>query len=551
MSKTFNSHSEYCSAQHHHTLHQVRRKNKVNSIKRKESHIFRNDEFDESAFFAEIAPLSNFKDSYTEKERRLLWFWLRDAEHYFPNEKFTKDILMRFIMKLNGMEKLNYYTRIEVSKYCSLCPSFLEKFLSLSKKIIPELNVSELIKLLSFVAFSWFHPDKAWLDTWFEKFEYFLTESFPEEEIGYCIDAIVNLYRNQGVPINNSWLYKWFMVSEPYLLTMSNESLCFVLIMVGMLNVIPPQRWMTTCLKRSHTLLEKLRDKELLLFAYAFKLEGLRNNKQLVENWFESSIQEIDKITESSLLTMCLLRLVYNNLPISHEWLNAWMQKVLSDFDHDHIGSNPYTRVTNLAEGLYALALLQTPLSFCLPFLEKCNDFFKDHHKSLFQEHNKVSDFRKIIFARNYFELLGFTLSIAPKDYPAFVTKFENLPKIESKSQHEFAKNLKILFGNAVGEEVMIPVIFDHVDFFIQEKNLVIEVDGNFHFIDGKENALTQVKTFMLKNAGYTVKRFTIDPKEKNLLSLLKTELAEFLPLPDKHNLSRNPKQPETGHRGY
>ena len=300
--------------------------------------------------------------------------------------------------------------------------------------------------------------------------------------------------------------------------------------MIGLLKITPTQSWMDKCSQRSSDILEGITGKELLQFSYAFYLPNIRNHKILAEKWFDVSLAEM-KEADDPFIMMCLLLLVYNNIPIPSVWLDRWMEKILIEFDE--ILSHSRYRSINLAYSLYALTLLQANLSFCLPFLEKCNEVFKNYYGTLFHIHDE-NNFRKIIFAKNYFELLGFTLCINANDYPELLNKVDNFPKNGSHIQDKFAKELAVLFGRSVKEEVKIPVIVDSVDFFIQEKNLIIEVDGNSHFIDGKENALTQVKTFMLEKAGYKVKRFTIDPKEKNLLSLLETELAEFLPLPDK-----------------
>lgn len=207
--------------------------------------------------------------------------------------------------------------------------------------------------------------------------------------------------------------------------------------------------------------------------------------------------------------------------------MKAWIEKVLIDFDITL--SSPLQTTHNISYALYALTLLQKDLEFCRPILERCNHFFKNNEKLVFDEHGAIK-LRKIVFAKNYFELLGFSLCIDPNDYPKLINKINCLPKNGSNIQTMFADNLKILFGDSVAEEFKIPVIFDSVDFFIKDQNLVIEVDGTHHFIDGQHNPLTRVKTLMLEKSGYKVKRFTVAPNIQNLLGFLKVELAEHLP---------------------
>jgi|GEM_PF-3749524 len=539
MSKTYHVKSDHYKTQHHYTYHQKAHNKKIEALKKKETHSHDKPNFNESAFFQEISPLSNFTGYYTEKERRILRYWLNKTEHSFSDERFTKDILMRLIMKLNGMSKQNPLTKNEISKYCDISPSFSENLLNYTQEILHQFDGSELVKLLSFLVHSHIYPDNQWLNLWFQQTEYFLDKTFPENEFGYCIEAVAQLYHIQGFSIKPSWLDKWFKASETHLLTMPSQRLSLIVSMIGLLKITPPQSWMHKCTQRSSDILEGITGKELLQFSYAFYLPKIRNHKILVEKWFDVSLAEMKEVDDPVIMA-CLLLLVYNNIPIPSVWLDRWMEKIVIEFDE--ILSQSRYRSINLAYSLYALTLLQADLSFCLPFLEKCNGVFKNYYGTLFHIHDE-NNFRKIIFAKNYFALLGFTLCINANDYPELLSKVDNFPKNRSRIQDEFAKELEVLFGKSVKEEVKIPVIVDSVDFFIQEKNLIIEVDGNSHFIDGKENALTQVKTFMLEKAGYIVKRFTIDPKEKNLLSLLEKELAEFLPLPDKRNLSRNPKQ--------
>ncbi len=105
MSKTYHVKSDHYKTQHHYTYHQKAHNKKIEALKKKETHSHDKPNFNESAFFQEISPLSNFTGYYTEKERRILRYWLNKTEHSFSDERFTKDILMRLIMKLNGMKQ--------------------------------------------------------------------------------------------------------------------------------------------------------------------------------------------------------------------------------------------------------------------------------------------------------------------------------------------------------------------------------------------------------------------------------------------------------------
>ena len=525
MSKTYRTNSDSNdNKQHRHVARQNYHSKHIQDRRKRKSHDFASNTFDAKEFLNEIKPIRNCKGVLTNAERDTLIYWLDHLQACFVNEKFTGKILYQFVRRLNGMMKDNKDIQALVICYCEENPLFCEQFLEFAQSALNDLSSEAYSYILSFVAYSHIHPDQLWLTSWLERTQYPLTY-FTENKL-HELEAVSILIRSQHYEIE-PWINQWFERTLNIIETMSLDYKARVLPLVGTLKVEPPQEWMNVYLKNSADLFKELTGRNLFTFGTAFYLKNVRNNKEAVEQWLQRTHKEMKTTDVYSVMT-CLLPLVHLNIDIPEEWQVAWMNKILVDFDK--ILCDPQHRVTGIAHVLYTLTLMQKDIGFCRLFLEKCNTVFEMHEKNVCKNYEYIQ-FRKIVFSKNYFALMGFDLCIDINDYKTLTTRTVETTRTSSKTQMRFSKSLNLLFGKSIHEEVFIPIIFDNVDFFVEDMMLVIEIDGHHHYNDGKQNALTQTKTFMLEKAGYTVRRFTIEIMnymDHELVDFLRKELSEY-----------------------
>lgn len=527
MSKSFRANSEHINKrEYHHAQHQSKHKKKIDGIQKKSKSSSAHHIFNSIHFFKEIIPLINFQGIFTDREKNILVHWLDNAYHNMLDEAFTSDVLMRFSYKLHNMMKKNSQIRSCILAYNNAHPEFSERLLGCSEIILDRLNSSELSQFILFLVHIQIYPDARWLSTWTEKTEHLIVNNFEEKDLQDCLEALCVLRRIRGLYVTHAWMDKWFEKSQDYIDFMQIERLGHLMSLIGMCKMMPPEAWINACMLRSNDFLNGLTGRYLFQFENAFFIDKIRHDPVLIERWFQHSLMEMPDADTISVM-MCLLPLAHNNIPIPDEWFDAWMEKVTCDFDK--VMGNPSYRIISIAYALYALALLQKDVSCCQAFLMKCNVFFATNEYSVQNEYS-ARKLRKILFAKNYFDLLGFKLNSIEAYYPHLISEIDNLPKKGSAIQTEFAELLTKMFGTAIQEEAHIDVIVDSVDFLVAHKKLVIEVDGYHHFVDGKENALTRVKTKMLEKSGYHVKRFTVDPQHhEHLPDLLRAELSAYL----------------------
>ncbi|MDP3372464.1 MAG: DUF559 domain-containing protein [Candidatus Paracaedibacteraceae bacterium] len=527
MSKSYRADSNYAAKRaYHHTHHQLKHKKRIEGIQKKSTSHSTHNVFDATLFFKEIMPLINFQGIFTDKERNTLKHWLHNAYLHMENDAFTSDVMMRFIYKTNNMAKRNLEIRNVILTYFHDNPDFGERLLNYSQTVLDRLNAAELSQLILFLVHVHIYPNAKWLSIWNVKTEELIVPNFDQKDLKDCLEALSLLKRVRGLYITYSWMERWFEKSQQYLETMQAEQLCHLIALIGMSKTTPPDAWIHACMLRSSDLLNGLTGRCLFQFENAFFIEQFRNHPTLIENWLKYSLMEM-KDADSASVMMCLLPLVHNNVHIPNEWLDAWMEKIVVDFDN--VIANASYRVMSIAYGLYALALLQKDVEYCEPFLRKCNIFFSTREYNIKKEYS-AKKLRKIIFARNYFEQLGFTLNSTEASHANLIAEIDHMPKKGSTIQTEFFEQLRIMFGSGVKEEAHIDIIIDSVDFLVAHKNLIVEVDGHHHFVDGAENALTRVKTKMLKRAGYHVRRFTVDADHhENLPQLLRAELIDYV----------------------
>ena len=104
--------------------------------------------------------------------------------------------------------------------------------------------------------------------------------------------------------------------------------------------------------------------------------------------------------------------------------------------------------------------------------------------------------------------------------------------KTISKIQREARPLLQSLFPNEIlFSEYYIDEIADTVDYSIPKMKLIFEVDGEeSHKKNGKENAITQLKTFLLTRYGYSLVRLENSSVRNEGITYIQSQVLQFLP---------------------
>lgn len=477
-------------------------------------------------FFNVVRPLFTFQGNPKKEDVKILNEWLEAAQENFNNEFLTQKHFIKFIRKLNYMMKSNRRIRFVVVSYVKYNRSFTDFFLSYTKCNFLDFDKSCLCNILQFCAYVQIFPNEIWLSIWFQQTNDFLP-LFNKKDSYKSLEAVCSLYQARGQEISKEWMKEWFLNSENHIEIIPAYQLIHILSFLGRLHVEPPLSWMEKYKKRVPDLLEEFVDRKrmglncLFLFSDAFNIAEVRKNNKLLSVWFDESFEAMNDI-HSHFITGSLLSLAHTHVLVPIKWIDATLERIMIEVD---ISRDRSSLLKEIANALYALTLMNIDIVYCQSFLDKCNIFFKKYEKSVFCDTENVQ-FRKIIFSRNYFDLIGFKLAVDPWEYESLNNRLQTKARTSSKEQNMFGAVLKTLFGASLKEEAYIPLIVDCSDFLIEEHRLVIEIDGFSHRIDGIENALTRTKSFMLRKDGYKVVRFPAQGAYHDIQCLLENRLS-------------------------
>jgi hypothetical protein len=250
-----------------------------------------------------------------------------------------------------------------------------------------------------------------------------------------------------------------------------------------------------------------------------FDVEEIMDHEKLTSTWFSTSCQQM-KNANPFLIIKALLGLIYSGIDIPQTWKDAFLTKMNTDFHR--------LSLNDMVRALYAMTLIRADNDSALPFLLKCNGYFDTHKAHLFNKKN-MGQFRKIISAKKYFELFGFELHVDYMDHLETLKSWVNYERMGSGIQDKVETYLKPIFLDDLEPEGFVDEICDAVDFFIPSQRLVCEVDGFLHAVGGKQNALTQLKTFLLESSGFTVVRLDVRLIRRKGLSYILEELGSFI----------------------
>lgn len=117
-------------------------------------------------------------------------------------------------------------------------------------------------------------------------------------------------------------------------------------------------------------------------------------SKVLADTWFNETITKMEDISFFS-LNNAFLHAARLELSIPKWWLIQWSKHMTVNFTK--------LSVTDLANGLYSLALLRVKSDQFIPFLEKCSDFFQKLNKKSFTS-SRVDEFKKLARSNGYFK---------------------------------------------------------------------------------------------------------------------------------------------------
>lgn len=171
---------------------------------------------------------------------------------------------------------------------------------------------------------------------------------------------------------------------------------------------------------------------------------------------------------------------------------------------------------------LYFYSLLKIDKDHALPILKRAKIYF-DNSEDLFKDIDEP-EFRKLIIAKRYFDVLGFSINITHHtNYEGYLTNLKKwvIRKRTQSSAQKYVKKIIKPHLTDIEEESYIDVACDCVDLFSRSSNLILEVDSHeFHSINKnainpKENLITQLKTYLLEKHGFNLVRLDVE-KIKN-----------------------------------
>ena len=234
-------------------------------------------------------------------------------------------------------------------------------------------------------------------------------------------------------------------------------------------------------------------------------------------------IKQKNKIEQPKAMIARLTVLVHTTGEITEDQLNSFNTHIKKRF-HD-------LSRKDIIQTLYLYALLRLDRDHVLPILKKAKSFF-DSCKTLFEDIEE-SDFRKLIIAKRYFDLLGFSIDITHHGnidgYLANLRKWVIKERIQSKTQ-TYAEQIIKLYLTDVEAESYIDVVCDCVDLFSPSLSLIIEVDGKSHTInDTNQNRITQLKTFLLKKHGFNLIRLRVERIQNEGRPYILSKIAPFI----------------------
>lgn len=482
------------------------------------------------AFFARLDPLFKSHEGLTKKEIPLLMYWLEDTYQYLKDDAFFVNVgfeclitrLSRLINERPGSDKL-------VCEYFKGNPDFMDFFFRNTNNNFDHFRSREFCNILNGLGHLKIYPPEEWMREWYESTKKHISR-FNHIDFRNSIHGFFLL----NTKPDDDWLEVWFCDSQLELQVMEPKIAATLLGSIGYLKIDPPKAWLNDWM-RNHVVLmdDTLSAREIFELASAFSIYDVRQNEKFCSEWFKASLRHMEE-DAAHYSVNALLHILYADVPVPHEWLGAWQKKVIIDFDEYYLKENEdynFNSLLDVARVLYALALMQCSLSYSLPILLRCKTYLDKKLNHIFQDDADEGAFRKIMFAMNYFKMIGFDLQINPMDYLHHMGWLTSREGIYPQSEKDVGNYLKLIFTDDLKDEndAYIEEICDCVDFLVPSQRLVIEVDGSSHYVDGKQNAITKVKTQLLEHAGYTVVRLHAKSVHNQGVRYIEETLVKFI----------------------
>ena len=162
----------------------------------------------------------------------------------------------------------------------------------------------------------------------------------------------------------------------------------------------------------------------------------------------------------------------------------------------------------------------------------KCSVYFDAHDSQLLNE-LCIDQFRKIIIACKYFEKIEFDLCVSIDHDSALMQEWVKAKRKRTRTQKYTEFFLLSNFEKELIYEYYMEDICDCVDLYFPVKKLVIEVDGLVHYIEGKPNAITRLKTFLIEESEYTLVRIDVAKLRSGRCAYLREILSHYMDVCD------------------
>lgn len=473
-----------------------------------------------NGYFKEIEYLVYIHNSEKENDCKVILEWIEKMHVHFFDEGFNHLTFSRFFDDLTRILMNHPKIQKRVMKYINENNLLTEDLLKRTEEVLLVASPRELCHILGGIAKLQIEPSPSYMVRWLSASKGKIS-NFTALDVKQSIRSLARL----RVTPSPDWMHEWYIQCDAHMSEIAEKDyvdFSKMLSALAMLQVIPEPRWFKTFIAETHIYLTSLKNVEdVFMASQAFAIEAVNNNDKFVKDWFAHSLEKMEEVHGKEADFVCTA-LFYttkldNDIPL--KWLDRCLLKITNEFE--------FLSLKGISYAMYAVALLQIDVESIRPFLEKCRQAFKRINREYFNSDYNIFEFQRIMISHFYFKLKKYDLEL---DINQYVELEEVLRKREHKDRSEGEKYVQEILDEVgiynVSNEHWVGCIMDHVDFYLPSQQKILEFDGGHHYLNGKVNRLTKLKTFILTCYGYNLIRLDYKNSREENKRILLNELS-------------------------
>lgn len=451
-----------------------------------------------SSFFDRAIPLFTPKITPpTNKDIQTLHYWMDDAYQFFSDDPcFVNVGFGRLLNTLNRISSEHDTFEMEIQNYFKQKPQFVTDLLASARQKFPHFRRQELCNFLNSLAHMGICPEDDWMEDWFSCTLSVMIEFSPKD----FLEALHALYLLRLTP-PSEWMETWFNDSEIHLRMMDPVMAVRTFITLARLKIEPSPSWFQEWRDNVYPLLSILDSKDLFDLSESFCLKSMTDSEDLINKWLSETYSRLNEENTLHHSIRALSSMIYADIQPERSWIDRLYHHITLNVDD----LDP----SDMIAILYNMALRLEDKNFAEPLLLKVQTYMNTHNlkDGAFKE---MSSVRKLWLAHHYFKMIGLPFHIHLNRSIDHFKEWGKESRVQSVPQKQIALLLSQRYPD-IQEEFFINIICDCVDIFIPCLNLVIEVDGHSHFLNGHLTPLSALKTLLLEYGGYRVVRVSVD----------------------------------------